>query len=170
MRFENGTMRDINIAYIGGGSRGWAWGFMMDLAMDSQMSGEVRLYDIDRSAAEKNQIIGRKISAHPEAAARWTYEVSDTLAAALSGADIVVISILPGTFKEMRSDVHVPESLGIWQPVGDTVGPGGFVRAMRTVPMYVGIAGAIRDYCPKAWVMNYTNPMSVCVAPPSSGR
>lgn len=163
MRYENDQVRELNIAYIGGGSRGWAWGFMMDLAMDSQMEGCVRLYDIDREAAASNEIIGNKISAHPDARARWCYTKTDSLAEALTGADFVVISILPGTFEEMRSDVHAPEKYGIYQPVGDTAGPGGFIRALRTVPMYVEIAEAIRDYCPAAWVLNYTNPMAVCV-------
>ncbi len=155
--------RELNIAYIGGGSRGWAWGFMMDLAMDADICGTVRLYDIDRTAAEKNRIIGSKISEHPDTVSHWNYEVCDSLKEALSGADFVVISILPGTFEEMRSDVHLPERVGVWQPVGDTVGAGGFMRAMRTIPMYVTIGEAIRDYAPEAWVINYTNPMSLCV-------
>ena len=155
--------RELTVAYIGGGSRGWAWGFMMDLAMDADMCGTVRLYDIDRPAAERNRIIGEKISTHPDAVSRWSYEVSDSLQAALAGADFVVISILPATFEEMRSDVHLPERVGVWQPVGDTIGAGGFMRAMRTIPMYVTIGRAIRDYAPNAWVINYTNPMSLCV-------
>ena len=153
----------LTVAYIGGGSRGWAWGFMTDLAMDEQLCGEVRLYDIDRSAAERNEIIGNKLSQNPDVKSRWTYSVSDSLKDALTGADFVVISILPGTFEEMRSDVHLPERVGVWQPVGDTVGPGGFMRAMRTIPMFVEIGEAIRDYAPDAWVINYTNPMSLCV-------
>ncbi len=163
MKYNNTNVSGLNVAYIGGGSRGWAWGFMKDLAMDSQMEGTVRLYDIDRRAAEDNAIIGNKISAHPQAEARWKYEVADSLKDALTGADIVVISILPGTFEEMRSDVHAPEAYGVWQSVGDTVGPGGFIRALRTIPMYVTIAEAIRDYAPLAWVINYTNPMALCV-------
>ncbi len=163
MIYNNTNVSGLNVAYIGGGSRGWAWGFMKDLAMDSQMEGTVRLYDIDRKAAEDNAIIGNKISAHPQAAAHWKYEVADSLKDALTGADIVVISILPGTFEEMRSDVHAPESYGVWQSVGDTVGPGGFIRALRTIPMYVTIAEAIRDYAPLAWVINYTNPMALCI-------
>ena len=154
---------DLTVAYIGGGSRGWAWGFMTDLAMDPQICGTVRLYDIDRSAAARNEIIGNKISAHPDAVSRWKYEVRDSLQDALTGADFVVISILPATFEEMRTDVHLPERLGIWQPVGDTIGAGGFMRAMRTIPMYVEIAEAIKAYSPDAWVINYTNPMSLCV-------
>ena len=153
----------LQVAYIGGGSRGWAWGFMTDLAMDEQLSGSVRLYDIDRSAAERNEIIGNRLAQQEGVKSKWTYSVSDSLQEALTGADFVVISILPGTFEEMRSDVHLPERVGVWQPVGDTVGPGGFMRAMRTIPMFVEIGEAIRDYAPNAWVINYTNPMSLCV-------
>ena len=93
----------------------------------------MRLYDIDREAALRNETIGNKISAHPEAKSRWKYTVADSLQQALTGADFTVISILPASFKEMRSDVHAPERLGIYQPVGDTVGPGGFMRAVRTM-------------------------------------
>ena len=158
-----GKAKNLNIAYIGGGSRGWAWGFMMDLAMDEQLCGAVRLYDVDRDAARRNEIIGGRISAHPDAKSRWQYTVADSLQEALAGADFVVISILPGTFDEMESDVHLPERVGVYQPVGDTVGPGGFMRAMRTIPMFVEIAEAIRDYAPEAWVINYTNPMTLCI-------
>ena len=92
---------------------------------------------------------------------KWNYTVSDSLQSALTGADFIVISILPGTFDEMAVDVHMPERLGIYQSVGDTAGPGGAMRALRTIPMYVEIAQAIRAYAPKAWVINYTNPMSM---------
>ena len=103
----------LTVAYIGGGSRGWAWGFMTDIALDPSLCGTVRLYDIDRDAAEKNRVIGEKISAHPLAVSRWRYTVADTLQDALTGADFVVISILPATFDEMESDVHAPEALGV---------------------------------------------------------
>lgn len=163
MRYEDSSVKDLNIAYIGGGSRGWAWSFMTDLSMDSQLGGTMRLYDIDRQAAENNRVIGNALTERDETVGKWDYKVSDSLREALTGADFVVISILPGTFEEMRSDVHEPEKYGIYQSVGDSVGPGGFMRAMRTIPMYVEIAEAIRDYAPNAWVINYTNPMSVCV-------
>ena len=160
---RNPRAQELKVAYIGGGSRGWAWGFMMDLAMDGDMCGTVRLYDIDRPAAERNQVIGSRISAHPDAVSRWEYTVCDSLREALTGADFVVISILPGSFDEMESDVHLPERLGIYQSVGDTAGPGGILRALRTVPIYVDFARAIEKHCPEAWVINYTNPMALCV-------
>ncbi len=163
VRFEGNKVTDINIAYIGGGSRGWAWGLMSDLAMEEQMSGTVRLYDIDYQAALDNEIIGNKLSARDDAKGRWVYKAVRTYEEALPGADFVVISILPGTFKEMASDVHLPEKYGIYQSVGDTTGPGGLVRALRTIPMYVEFAEKIKKYCPGAWVINYTNPMALCM-------
>ena len=63
----------------------------------------------------------------------------------------------------MESDVHAPEKYGIYQSVGDTSGPGGILRAMRTIPMYEVIAEGIKNCCPDAWVINYTNPMTLCV-------
>ena len=163
MKYQNGKMSDVQIAYIGGGSRGWAWTFMTDLALEPDMSGTIRLYDIDKKAAEANKIIGNQVTAREEAVGKWEYEAHDSIQTALEGADFVVLSILPGTFDEMAADVHMPERLGIYQSVGDTAGPGGIIRALRTIPMYVEIAEAIRDHAPNAWVINYTNPMSLCV-------
>lgn len=158
MLYENGWVKDLKIAYIGGGSRGWARILMNDLKKTEGICGIVRLYDIDKQAAVDNSIIGNKIDGES-----WHYVPADTLKEALTGADFVVISILPGTFDEMEFDVHAPEKYGIWQSVGDTAGVGGFIRALRTVPMIREIAAAVREYCPKAWVINYTNPMAVCV-------
>lgn len=163
MTDHGNRVSDVQIAYIGGGSRGWAWTFMTDLALDAQLSGTIRLYDIDPEAAQKNAVIGNAVSAREDAPGKWRYEVAGTLAEALTGADFVVISILPGTFDEMAVDVGLPERHGIWQSVGDTAGPGGLTRALRTIPMFVTIAEAIRDNCPDAWVINYTNPMALCV-------
>ncbi|MGN1141140.1 MAG: alpha-glucosidase/alpha-galactosidase [Oliverpabstia sp.] len=156
-------LSNVKIAYIGGGSRGWAWNFMADLALEPDFSGSIYLYDLDKEAAENNAVIGNKITADERAVGKWNYVVADTLQDALTDAEFVIISILPGTFDEMESDVHAPEKYGIYQSVGDTVGPGGILRALRTVPMYVTIAEAIKAYAPDAWVINYTNPMTVCV-------
>lgn len=156
-------MRPIKIAYIGGGSKLWARSFMQDLALDPDLTGEVALYDIDIPAAERNRKIGQRVQAKPGARSKFTYTVAETIGQALTGADFVLMSILPGTFREMRSDVHAPERYGIYQSVGDTAGPGGVLRAMRTLPIYEGFAESIKAYCPGAWVLNLTNPMSACV-------
>ncbi|MDE6814593.1 MAG: alpha-glucosidase/alpha-galactosidase [Lachnospiraceae bacterium] len=163
MQYSQHKVQDIRIAYIGGGSRGWAWGLMSDLAACDDISGQVALYDIDFQAAKDNEIIGNKFKEAQGARSHWDYTAVKTLDQALTGADFVVISILPGTFDEMDSDVHAPEKYGIYQSVGDTTGPGGIVRAMRTLPMFEEIAQGIKACCPKAWVINYTNPMTLCV-------
>ncbi len=155
-------MKNIKIAYIGGGSKAWARVFMVDLALAESISGEIALYDIDTSAAELNKRIGARINESPDAVSKWQYNVYPNIADALDGADFVACSILPATFDEMEVDVHLPEKYGIYQSVGDTVGPGGVIRAMRTVPIYEDFAKAIKEMCPNAWVINLTNPMTAC--------
>lgn len=153
---------EIKIAYIGGGSKLWARVFMNDLALTEGLSGEIALYDIDQPAAERNRRIGERINENANTLSKWNYTVCNQLPEALKGADFVVCSILPATFDEMQADVHLPEQYGIYQSVGDTVGPGGVLRAMRTVPLYEEFAREIACYCPNAWVINFTNPMTVC--------
>ena len=154
--------RNIKIAYIGGGSKLWARVFMSDLAVAEDLSGEIALYDIDIETAQRNARIGERINKNLATKSVFEYKVYENLDDALHNATFVVISILPGTFKEMRSDVHAPEKYGIYQSVGDTVGPGGILRAMRTVPIYEEFARKIQAICPEAWVLNFTNPMSIC--------
>ena len=154
--------RRIKIAYIGGGSKQWARVFMSDLALTEGLSGEIALYDIDQEAARRNAEIGARINRDSAVRSVFQYTVCPRLEDALENAAFVIISILPGTFREMRVDVHTPEKYGVYQSVGDTVGPGGVLRAMRTVPLYEEFAQKIRDICPSAWVLNFTNPMSIC--------
>ena len=90
MEYADGKVKDLQIAYIGGGSRGWAWTFMTDLAMDEELSGTIRLYDIDAEAAKHNEIIGNRLSAREDVVGKWNYTVSDSLQSALTGADFIV--------------------------------------------------------------------------------
>ncbi|SNX53397.1 alpha-glucosidase/alpha-galactosidase [Thermoanaerobacterium sp. RBIITD] len=157
MRFDGDKVDEIKIAYIGGGSRGWAWRLMSDLSLEQSLSGTVYLYDIDYEAAKTNETIGNNLKS------QWFYTAVNNIESALKDANFVIISILPGTFNEMASDVHTPEKYGIYQSVGDTTGPGGLFRALRTIPIFVEFANKIKEYCPDAWVINYTNPMALCV-------
>ena len=163
MTYSDKKVSNIKIAYIGGGSRGWAWGLMSDLVSCDDISGDVYLYDIDFPAAQNNEIIGEKFNNAEGAKSIWHYHAVETIEEALDKADFIVISIQPATFDEMYSDVHTPEKYGIYQSVGDTTGPGGIVRAMRTIPMYEYFAKKIEECCPNAWVINYTTPMTLCV-------
>lgn len=154
-------MKKINIAYIGGGSRGWARILMNDLVKEKDLSGNVKLFDIDYKAAAINAKIGNLYNQVENAVSKWNYYVVETLEESLKDADVVIISIMPGNFDHMENDVHYPEKYGIFQSVGDSVGPGGIMRSVRAIPMYAFIADSIRKNCPKAVVISYTNPMTV---------
>ncbi len=155
-----GQSLTVRIAYVGGGSLNWAMGLMADLAFDQRLAAHVCLYDIDQDATKRNADIGARY-ADVSSGVPATYEACATLKGALTGADIVVISILPGQFTDMAQDIDIPARYGVPQAVGDTVGPGGFIRALRAIPMMADIGRAIRDHAPNAWVCNLTNPMSV---------
>jgi len=155
--------KNIQIAYIGGGSRLWARSLMNDLALETSFQGTIKLYDIDYEAAKRNEIIGNMLMAKDEALGDFTFKAVKTLKEALTDADFVLISILPGTFKEMTDYVHLPEKYEIYQTVGDTVGPAGIFRSLIMMPMIETIALAIKAYCPEAFVLNFTNPMTMTV-------
>ena len=87
MKWNNHHVSDIKMAYIGGGSKAWAWKLMADLALEPALDGTVWLYDIDARAAEENQIIGSQLKERKEAAGRWDYKVAYSLKEALKGAD-----------------------------------------------------------------------------------
>jgi alpha-galactosidase len=151
----------VKICYIGGGSRNWAWVLMQDLAFERDISGVIELYDIKHEDAQTNEAVGNALM-EKHNPGRWRFHANPSLQNALSGSDFVFVSILPGDFEEMAVDVHLPEQYGIWQPVGDTAGEGGLIRAMRTIPQFREIARTVREYAPGAWVINYTNPMTIC--------
>jgi alpha-galactosidase len=154
----------IKIAYIGGGSRYWARDLMADLALSPKLEGTIDLYDLEPAPAEKNVAISKHIFSRPAAVGRFKVRAVRRLPEALKGADFVVISTEPGPIAMRYADLVIPAQHGILQPVGDSTGPGGILRALRAIPEYLGFAEAIGEYCPKAWVINYTNPMTLCTA------
>lgn len=154
--------QQINIAYIGGGSRGWARKLMFDLALCPDLGGQVALYDIDMAAAQLNAEFGAWLQGQPGVVSRWGYRAVPTLDAALQRADIVILSIQPGPLECMAREIAIAEQHGLFFPVGDTTGAPGLVRGLRAATTYAGFAEAIAATCPDAWVINYTNPMTVC--------
>lgn len=154
----------IKIAYIGGGSREWATKLMMDLALSERLCGTLALYDIDSSSAKANQTLAGAVFSHPRSRTHFDVTVVSELEAALEGADFVVISIEPGPIEYRHADLEIPARYGVLQTVGDTTGPGGILRAMRSAPIFEDFGRRIQQTCPDAWVINYTNPMSVCTA------
>nr|WP_319483146.1 alpha-glucosidase/alpha-galactosidase [uncultured Cohaesibacter sp.] len=155
-------MKQVKITYIGGGSQQWALRLMADLALSDKLTGSLVLYDIDHAAALKNKEISARIFDKPGACSRFVVEVEDSLDEALRGADFVVISIEPGPTEKRFIDLKIPEKYGIFQTVGDTTGPGGIARAIRSIPTMAEFAHRIMAVCPDAWVINYTNPMAWC--------
>jgi alpha-galactosidase len=153
--------KPIKICYIGGGSRNWAWIFMQDLAFEKDICGTIELFDIKPEDAKTNEIIGNMLM-EKHNPGRWKFHANSSLQDALTASDFVIVSILPGDFEEMAVDVHAPEKYGIYQSVGDTTGAGGIIRALRAIPQFRNIARAVEKYAPGAWVINYTNPMSIC--------
>ncbi len=152
----------LKIAYIGGGSRDWARKLMIDLALCPELAGCMALYDIDSEAARVNEQLGNWMQNQPGVVSHWQYTAVDTLQEALRGADFVILSIQPGPLEMMAEEIAVTEEYGMFFPVGDTTGPPGMMRGLRAATIYAGFAEAIDTVCPHAWVINYTNPMTIC--------
>jgi len=152
----------LKIAYIGGGSRDWARKLMIDIALCPELTGEVALYDIDMDSARLNEQLGNWMQKQSGVVSSWKYLAVPTLREALLSADFVIISIQPGPLELMAEDIALAEEYGNFFPVGDTTGAPGLIRGYRSVPIYKIFAEAIAEICPNAWVINYTNPMTVC--------
>jgi galacturan 1,4-alpha-galacturonidase len=148
----------MKIAFVGGGSYGWGPDLLGDLALSKTLGGTVCLNDIDSVAGERMQRLGQKYMAARDATFAVTYTPS--LDEALDGADYVLLSITTGGLRAMRGDVEIPETYGIYQTVGDTVGPGGIARGLRNIPVIVDLARRMERLCPDAWLLNVTNPMT----------
>jgi alpha-galactosidase/6-phospho-beta-glucosidase family protein len=155
---------NIKIAYIGGGSRNWARMVMTDLALCEYLTGEIALYDIDYGAALANVERATALFSHPDARTTFRITAAHTAVEALTGADFCFLSILPGPMRMFANDLDIPARYGILHTVGDTTGPGGISRALRTIPTYAEYAHQIMEHCPNAWVINYTNPMTLCTS------
>jgi alpha-galactosidase/6-phospho-beta-glucosidase family protein len=148
----------VKIVFIGGGSYSWGPTLLGDLALSGSLAGQVCLMDIDQIAGERLRLLGERYMAQQRSPIEISYTPS--LAAALEGADYVIVSITTGGLDAMRGDLELPEGYGIYQAVGDTVGPGGIARALRNIPVLVTIAREMERRCPNAWLLNVTNPMT----------
>src|SRR5574341_1594585 len=80
---------------------------------------------------------------------------------ALQGADVVLCTILAGGTQVWRYDIEIPKKDGVDINIGDTRGPSGIFRALRTIPVMLGIVRDMERYCPDAYLLNYTNPMAL---------
>ena len=156
-RYCEGVGTQVTI--VGGGSYQWAPELMADLFGTPALAGmHLVLEDIDPAPLPKMEALAQKVNEALGAGA--TVATTTDLGAALDGADFVIVCISTGGFRSMAVDLDVPAVHGITQTVGDTVGPGGINRALRNVPVLVGIGKAMEQHCPDAWLFNITNPMT----------
>jgi len=148
------------IAFIGAGSFGFTRGLVRDiLSFPALSDSTIALMDIDR---ERLDFITRAVQRIVDAGG-YPAKVVGTLdrREALDGADGVVTTILQGGPRVFRTDIEIPKKYGIDINVGDTRGPSGIFRFLRTLPPMLDIVRDIDELCPHAVYLNYTNPMAM---------
>ncbi len=150
------------IAFIGAGSFGFTRKLVKDiLSFPALADSEIALMDIDPKRLEYIEKACNKIveaGNYPSKVTATTDRVE-----ALKGADGVIITILQGGVQVWRKDIEIPKKYGVDINVGDTRGPAGIFRALRTIPVMLDIARDVEKYCPDATVLNYTNPMAMLI-------
>ncbi|MDH7481367.1 MAG: alpha-galactosidase [Armatimonadota bacterium] len=148
------------IAFIGAGSFGFTRGLVRDiLTFPALADSTLALMDIDQERLDFSKAAVNRIIE----AGKYPAKVITTLdrKEALEGADGVLITILQGGPQVFRTDIEIPKKYGVDINVGDTRGPSGIFRAIRTIPVMLEIAADIQKYAPNAIVLNYTNPMAM---------
>ncbi len=151
----------MKIAVVGGGSYCWTPTLFRDIICTEGLEGsEIVLEDINQKHLDDLHRCCKAILAQLGKTNQFKLGATMNLPTALRGADYVILTITTGGYGAMEHDLKIPYKYGIWQPVGDTVGPGGISRALRNIPVVVGLARAMERYCPNAWLLNITNPMS----------
>ncbi|MBM3278309.1 MAG: hypothetical protein FJY95_09520 [Candidatus Handelsmanbacteria bacterium] len=147
------------IALVGGGSFGWTPAVTANILRCPHLEGsQVALYDLDPHALDLTHALARRYG--EQVGSRTIFARTTRSEEALDGADFVVVTISTGGLDAMQVDLEVPEKYGIFQTVGDTVGPGGLSRSLRNVPVFLELAGAMEKHCPNAWMLNCSNPLS----------
>ncbi|HAN22074.1 MAG: alpha-glucosidase/alpha-galactosidase [Clostridiales bacterium GWF2_36_10] len=147
-------------AFIGGGSFGFTRGLVTDLlTFPAFADAHIALMDIDPERLDAIYKGVQKIIAagnYPATVSATTDRVE-----ALKDADGVLCTILAGDVEVWKYDITIPKKYGIDINVGDTRGPAGIFRALRTIPVMLDICKDIEKYCPDAVFLNYTNPMAM---------
>ncbi|MBP6963743.1 MAG: alpha-galactosidase [Armatimonadetes bacterium] len=148
------------IAFIGAGSFGFTRGLVRDILTFPELSDcTLALMDIDPERLEFSRQAVEKIVA----AGNYPAKVVATTnrKEAIEGADGVLITILQGGPQVFRTDIEIPKKYGVDTNIGDTRGPSGIFRSLRTIPVMLDIVCDVARYAPKATVLNYTNPMAM---------
>ncbi|MDQ1530178.1 MAG: hypothetical protein QOE37_283 [Microbacteriaceae bacterium] len=147
---------------IGAGSTVFTPGLLRDLASSRAFDDVVvRLVDLQPEAAETMAKLGRRIAEQSGSGMR--VEAATDRREALVGARFVTTTIAVGSAEGWRRDLDIPARHGVLQTVGDSVGPGGVLRALRHVPELLAIARDVADVAPLAQMVNYSNPLTANV-------
>src|SRR5919108_779469 len=148
------------VTYVGAGSAVFARQVITDiLAIDGLDDGEFALVDIDAGRLELARRLVDKLV--ERSGKSWKVTASTERNDVLTGSDYVVNSIEVAGLDNVRYDYEIPLSYGVDQCIGDTIGPGGIFKALRTGPEWIEICRDVERACPDAIVLNYTNPMSI---------
>jgi alpha-galactosidase len=148
------------IAFIGAGSLGFTRGLVRDILTFPRLADcTLSLMDIDPERLDFSQRSVQKIVDMGHYPAK--VEATMDRAKALEGADAVLVTILAGAVDVWQHDILIPKEFGVDTNIGDTRGPSGIFRALRTIPVMLGIAHDMEKYCPNATMLNYTNPMAM---------
>lgn len=155
--------RKINVVMMGAGS-GFTNSVLRDVVLiPDNMGGELRLCDIDPVRLALQTKLMQKVVDAVGQTDKWKLISSTDRRELLPGTDYVINSIEVSGIDCVRFDNDIPLEFGISQNIGDTIGPGGLMKAMRTVPVYLDILRDMRELCPKARMLNYTNPMNMMI-------
>jgi alpha-galactosidase len=148
------------VTLIGAGSTVFARQVMTDiLCVDGLDNGEFALIDLDAGRLAFAQSIGERLVAR--SGKSWVVHASTEREELLAGSDFIVNMIEVAGLANVRHDYDIPLKYGIDQCIGDTIGPGGIFKALRTGGAWLAILRDCERLCPNAWVLNYTNPMSI---------
>jgi len=163
--------RRLNVTMIGAGSF-FTSSILRDVVMiPESMGGELRLIDIDERRLDLSHQLMQTILEKSGQADRWTIRSATDRHELLPGSDYIVNSIEVSGLECVRADNDIPLKYGVSQNIGDTIGPGGLMKALRTVPVWIEILADAERLCPQATVLNYTNPMSImCIAAGRTSR
>jgi alpha-galactosidase/6-phospho-beta-glucosidase family protein len=149
----------MKIAFIGGGSVQWTTMLLTDMVLNETLDGaELALHDIDTDALALATRASERIVEQAQSQIRITATADRENA--LRDARFVILCVAIGGLGAVRNDLAIPERYGIYQPVGDTSGPGGLARGLRHIPFAVQVAREMERLCPNAWLLNLTNPMT----------
>jgi len=148
------------IAFIGAGSLGFTRALVRDvLTFPLLQDATLTLMDLSAERLEFAHKSVQRIIELGEYPAR--VEATMDRVEALRGADVVLCTILVGSTEVWRHDIEIPKKYGVDTNIGDTRGPSGIFRALRTIPVMLSIVHDMERYCPDAVLLNYTNPMAM---------